>query len=1139
MNISEQFELAVEHYQKENFQEAENICKKILEVDSQNIDAIRLLSMLYYQLKKYDLAVTFLQKALKCEPNDFYTLFLLGNVFLDLGNLDEAAMYFQNSIELNPSFADAHYNIAFIFEKTDQYEKALSSYRQALSLNPDSADVYNNLGNLLLKLKRFDDAVLNFKKALELNPDYILALNNLGITLKEKRLYEDAIIYLKKAIEIDPSFADAYYNLAIVLKGKNQIAEAIAFFHKTIELNPSFPDAYYDLAIVLKDDNQIDEAVTFLQKAIYLNPFFSDAYNNIALICDDKGQTEEAIAYYQKALRIKPDDAEIHWNMSQTLLSSGNFEQGWREYEWRTEVKDFKQDIFPQFRWDGRPLEGKSLIITTEQGIGDEIMFASCLHEIIAQAGLCIIECDKRLIPLFSRSFAKSKMIARLSIGAPYPEDLPLAEMKISIGSLPKFLRPNLSSFLQQSAFLIPDYQKVELWRKRFSNLGEGLKIGISWRGGSKPAVKLARSTVLEQWKELLSVPEVHFINLQYGDCTNELREARENLGITIHEWEDADPLKDLDAFAAQISALDLVISVDNATVHMAGALGVPAWVLLPFSCDWRWMHDFEDTPWYKTIRLIRQSNSGEWDTVFERTLSDLRQYISTKVMPEIKYSYKGSIATEVKVQQPFPPLPSDKTYRCAVIIPVGPGHETLCHECLSSIDKSFANTKGRFSEIITIRIDDPEGRLGRSRARNLGIRKAAEHNVDWIFFIDADDLMSLSAFEYVSPYLDAYDGIWGSIWPIEKGESTAKERPHQLPFLYSIEDILSYDPFVTLGIGHFVKTSVALSILFDESLDAGEDFDYYLRVWEKYNCIKIPLPLWFHRRGEHSQGPKSATGIDWRQQVEKIIKQKRESLNQKNTILQVSIDEKIKLTYKTSNWDRIEQEKQKLLSFCKPISPVSFIRLGDGELLILKERDQLANLLVDVIKHADLLGLPDHYDRNVRSHILDWDRQLSEYLLNFYTFKVNENKIISSYIFLYIPEIIGEVIKNKRVLWITANSGKIVDNLKNERFRSYYNLHDIINNSFIEIPESNGPLPHADCFQVLLHVEKCLSKQQDYDIALIGGGVLGKIYCHIIKSKYRKQAIDIGCLMSAYKGLRNRVVFRHAGDLDFLVWQG
>jgi hypothetical protein len=329
--------------------------------------------------------------------------------------------------------------------------------------------------------------------------------------------------------------------------------------------------------------------------------------------------------------------------MSFALLQSGNIERGWNEYEWRCECKNSLSisHRLSQPGWDGRSLKGKRLLIFAEQGVGDEIMFASCLQEVIDHADLCIVECDKRLIPLFARSFPRIQLIERIVPGEHYPSDYPSADMKIAMGSLPKFLRPTLSSFPQQTVYLIPDSQKVDEWRRRFSELGPGLKIGISWRGGSIPSIKLARSIPLTYWSKLLSMPGIHWINLQYGDCAAELMEAKETMRITIHDWEDTDPLKDLDNFAAQIAALDLVISIDNATLHMAGALGVPVWALLPFAGEWRWLQKVEDTPWYKTMRLIRQKYPNDWEEVFDRVTSDIRYYLASGRVPKIKHSYK------------------------------------------------------------------------------------------------------------------------------------------------------------------------------------------------------------------------------------------------------------------------------------------------------------------------------------------------------------------------------------------------------------------------------------------------------------------------------------------------------------------
>lgn len=750
-----------------------------------------------------------------------------------------------------------------------------------LKENLQTAEAYYNFGISLHKKQRLDEAIACYQKVLQLNPNFSMAYYNLGIAYQEKQQLDKAITYYQKALRIDPNLAMAYNNLGIAYQEKQRLDEAIACYQKALQLNPNFDMARCNLGNALKDKGQTDEAVTYYQKTIELNPNYADAYNNLGSSLQDKAQLEEAIIYYQKALQLNPRLVMAHWNLSHACLSLGDFNQGWKEYEWRWLLKDFGYRNYPQPLWDGLSLKGRTLFVYREQGVGDEIMFASCLTKIIDRADLCVVECDKRLVPLFARSFPRAKIIEQLSEGDVLSPELLKIDMKVPFGSIPKYIRPNLQSFQQQKAYLIPDAQKVELWRSRFTDLGEGLKVGISWRGGKYLSVRRMRSTVLEQWAELFSIPGVHFINLQYGDCFTELKEAREKLGVAIHDWEDADPLKDLDGFAAQIAALDLIISVDNVTVHMAGALGVPVWVLLPFACDWRWMRDFEDTPWYASVRLFRQYSLGDWNEVFECVSSNLGQCITSGVMPNIdpRYSYKKLLqGKQDEVHQSFTHitlLSSDRKYRCGVITPVGPGHEKLYDECLASIEKAFYKMNGNFLQVIPIKIDDTEGRLGRSRARNIGIRKAADQGVEWIFFLDADDLMTLSAFEYVSPYLASYDAIWGGIWVIEKGDPIPKERPRQLPFLYSIEDVLSCDPFVSLQMGHFVKISVVLSTLFNESLDVGEDFDYYLRVWEKYRCIKIPLPFFYNRRGYHSHGPKSATGHDWRQQVETIIKKR------------------------------------------------------------------------------------------------------------------------------------------------------------------------------------------------------------------------------------------------------------------------
>jgi tetratricopeptide (TPR) repeat protein len=435
------------------------------------------------------------------------------------------------------------------------------------------------------------------RKILIKQPNNFDALHLLGVTYSQLRDYDLAIKYLKKAIYFDSNFPAAYNNLGIALCLQGQFDDAVTRFRKAIELNPNFAEAYDNLGNALRNRGILDDAITHHQKALHLNPSF----------------------------------AQAHWNLSLAYLLSGNLNQGWKEYEWRWKAKEFLKlgcvhhpSKFSQPEWDGSSLKEKTLFIFTEQGVGDEIMFASCYPDLIDQVKACIVECDKRLIAIFSRSFPRAVFVERVKETDAYASQFPQTDMVIPIGSLPKFLRTDIASFPRRKFYLIPDEERVQSWHNRLKKLGEGLNVGISWRGGGDPNVKRRRSIMLEQLAKPFSLSGVHFINLQYGDCKDELKEVKEKLGTTIHDWEDANPLKDLDNFAAQISALDLVISVDNATVHMAGALGKPVWTLLPFVPDWRWMLTREDTLWYPTMRLCRQPSPGDWESVIVKVKNEL-----------------------------------------------------------------------------------------------------------------------------------------------------------------------------------------------------------------------------------------------------------------------------------------------------------------------------------------------------------------------------------------------------------------------------------------------------------------------------------------------------------------------------------
>jgi len=252
------------------------------------------------------------------------------------------------------------------------------------------------------------------------------------------------------------------------------------------------------------------------------------------------------------------------------------------------------------------------------------------LPDMLAQQCNCLLECDSRLQPLFNRSFPSATVIERCDTEdnfSLWQSQLPEIDFYTTTGSIPKHFRIDINDFPKRKSYLIADRGKIRKWRDRYNDLGTGLKVGISWRGGSNSYTKLVRSIALDQWENILAVENVHFINLQYGDCQKEIGKILSKNRLTLYDWTEADPLKDLDDFAAQIMALDLVISVDNSTVHIAGALGIPVWTLLPHVSNWRWMLEREDSPWYPSMKLFRQKDSGNWEGVLKQVENELKTW--------------------------------------------------------------------------------------------------------------------------------------------------------------------------------------------------------------------------------------------------------------------------------------------------------------------------------------------------------------------------------------------------------------------------------------------------------------------------------------------------------------------------------
>lgn len=540
---------------------------------------------------------------------------------LQKGEVKQASKECHAILKLVPEQCDALHFLALAEKQKTNYPLAIKYFERAIASNPGQAGYYYNMAVVLQEMGLNEQAKTAYFKTLDMQPSKAEAFDNLGVLYQQSGDYELAANAHLKALEISPQLDSAYNNLGEVFRKMGQIDNALSSYQKALELRPNQASTLCNLGNVYKEQGEMTLAMECLLKAVEQDPSFLHDSHNI-----DNQQDNRHI---HKPDFTKSQYSEAHWNLALALLLQDRYQEGWPEYEWGFAQGERTVQNYPYPAWDGEDLNDKTLLILAEQGIGDEIMFASCITDVINKAKNCIIECDARLAPIFKRSFPDASILPRdKSKESNDLDGYPEVDCQIPMGSLPRHFRKKLADFPRQQAYLRADGSLLQQWRDRLAALGDGVKIGISWRGGNKPETQLKRSTRLEQWQEMFAIEGVHFINLQYGDCAEELRDITDKLGVTIHDWDDVDPLKDMDGFLAQVAALDLVITIDNSTAHVAGALGTPVWTLLPYIPDWRWRLDSQDTPWYASMTLLRQTRLRDWESVFILAEKSLKKYL-------------------------------------------------------------------------------------------------------------------------------------------------------------------------------------------------------------------------------------------------------------------------------------------------------------------------------------------------------------------------------------------------------------------------------------------------------------------------------------------------------------------------------
>jgi tetratricopeptide (TPR) repeat protein len=572
------------HLQEGQHLDAQICCQRALALDAGHADTLHLMGMLHLQDEQYEFAIEWIARAIRQgSPKPVYL-----------------------------------WNLGAALHKQGRYEEALKAFDKAVQLQPDDAELWRNLGEVLIALGRLGEAILSFQHALKLNPRHWDAANKCGHLLYRLEQFEEALAHFDLCDELQPNRAPTLQMRALTLRRLKRLDESLANNRRAYELDPADPETCNNMGDVLFALGWADEAVEWCDKALALRPDFTSALTNKALALTQAHRFDEAFAIYERLKRTGANTAMEDFSLSLLQMLTGDFEVGWagREARWEAMSPDYPK--FPQPMWLGKEsIEGKTILVCVDEGLGDCIQFARYLPMMAARGARVILAVADALVPLLSGMPGVSQCLSGGS---------PAFDMHCPMSSLPLAFQTRLDSIPSAVSYLPPPAEaRRRAWEDRLG-FRDKLRVGLVWSGNPKHTNDHNRSLPLQMLSRILDL-DAHFVSLQKdlraGDRTL-LRECSGVVDLTEH-------LSDFADTAALVSCLDLVITVDTSVAHLAGALGCPTWILLPYTPDYRWLLDRDDSPWYPTVRLFRQSKTRDYGIVLDRVRSELLTLISTR----------------------------------------------------------------------------------------------------------------------------------------------------------------------------------------------------------------------------------------------------------------------------------------------------------------------------------------------------------------------------------------------------------------------------------------------------------------------------------------------------------------------------
>ena len=532
------------------------------------------------------------------------------------GRLGEAERLYRKILELDPAHAASLHLLGMVAFQTGHGEAALELIRKAIVSNGADAAYYTDLGIVLQMQGKFEEAAGCYERAIELSPRSVGAFNNRGLALQMLGRLEEGAESFARALEVEADCAEAHTGLGNLRQAQGRLEEAEACHLRALAVRPGYAEAWSNLGCVRHLKGELDEAVACFRQALELQPGFAEGHNNLGDVLQAMGKLAEAARCYERAVELKPGYARARLNGSTIRLLMGDFAAGLREYEWRWEV--LAQRGFAQPRWNGERLHGARILLHAEQGLGDTLQFLRYVPMVQAAGGRVVLEVQpslRRLAGLVP-GVREEDVVAAGALLPPFAWQCPLMSLPLVFGS-------TLESIPAETPYLFVPRKAAEK-AARVAWPASGLRVGLVWVGSAAHLKDRFRSIPSGLLEPLLEVSGARFFSLQVSAASGQQASLDERITDLAPE------IGDMADTAALIARLDLVIAVDTSVAHLAGALGKPVWVMLPFAPDWRWLVDREDSPWYPAMRLFRQQTVGDWESVIEAVRDALVEEIES-----------------------------------------------------------------------------------------------------------------------------------------------------------------------------------------------------------------------------------------------------------------------------------------------------------------------------------------------------------------------------------------------------------------------------------------------------------------------------------------------------------------------------